>query len=191
MRKRNSLLIDLTPLLDVILIILFLVLISGGQQTEKAIFDIKEEHIEIEQELRENVSKQEDQILDLNQAIASVEDQLNTYKQHTNLTASENQAFSTFVNESAIFLLNIPSSYPDAKLELTIDQEETLIKPSDMTIEQWLKSKIRENDKEVKILVLQYPSHDILWRDYIKIKQNIEQIKNQEIDFLFTEININ
>lgn len=191
MKKKNSLLIDLTPLLDVILIILFLVLITGGQQAEQALTHAKEKHAQTEEELKEIITDQEEEFFKLNQEKTQLEERLNTYKEISEMSDTESKAFNIFMSETAIFLVNVPKSYPEAKLELTIDTDETTIKPADKTIQEWLSEKITQNNKDVKIIVLQYPGNEILWRDYKNIKQNIEQMKNQQIDFLFAEENTN
>ena len=76
MHNRKPLLIDFTPLLDVILIILFLVLVNSGVKAEQTIREAENKH-QAEQELIEaQLSEQECQIIEQKSELANLRQEL-------------------------------------------------------------------------------------------------------------------
>lgn len=187
MSRKKELLIDLTPLLDVILIILFLVLITSGekaqQKTKEEQRHYKEEIFKLEERLRE----QSQQISDLGEEKASLASSLDLQKKRTGLTDDQAQAIDGLLKEVSIFILEIPADYPETKLELTVNGEDTLVKPKDQDLYSWLSERIKPAESQVKVIVLKYPGDKILWRDYNTIRQTIKRLDQGQEKFLFQE----
>ncbi|MGN0696948.1 MAG: hypothetical protein ACI4J5_09310 [Oscillospiraceae bacterium] len=76
MRRRNSIGIELTPLLDVILIILFLIITRNSAETER----IAEEYDKSEQQYIENAARLEAELEDSRQQSADAENIISGYE---------------------------------------------------------------------------------------------------------------
>ncbi len=190
MKKAKQLLIDLTPLLDVILIILFLVLVNSNEQSKRAMADQQGKFDQREEALAEQIAEQDSEIEQLRDERERLLLDLSRAERLGNLSDTEAKAADILLGEATIIVVEIPANYPDAKLELTVNDQETIVKPDDQSIDEFLNGKITSNKSKINLLMLQYPGNQILWRDYSIIKQNIERILSGQDDILFAEENI-
>lgn len=190
MKKAKQLLIDLTPLLDVILIILFLVLVNSNEQSKRAMADQQGKFDQREEALAEQIAEQDSEIEQLRDERERLLLDLSRAERLGNLSDTEAKAADILLGEATIIVVEIPANYPDAKLELTVNDQETIVKPDDQSIDEFLNGKITSNKSKINLLMLQYPGNQILWRDYSIIKQNIERLLSGQDDILFAEENI-
>lgn len=190
MKKAKQLLIDLTPLLDIILIILFLVLVSGSEQSKKVMQAQKNEFSQLETHLLEQIAERDTEISDLKTQREDLLADLKIARDLSDFSDAESRAIDVMLNEAAIFILEIPAGYPQAKLELTLNNQSTIVKPEDQTVEDFLRTQLRSQNSAIKLLMLQYPGNQILWRDYSKIKQDIERVLATQDEVLFAEENL-
>lgn len=203
MHNRKPLLIDFTPLLDVILIILFLVLVNSGVKAEQTIREAENKH-QAEQELIEaQLSEQEFQIIEQKSELANLrqelfeaegqktklEQELQQNDNYAELDKDQKLAFSAFLENSTTYRLKAPHNYPQAKMELQIGKtkDQSLVMPDDQKLEEWLTTQIKENPSEVNIIIFEYYSQEILWRDYYSIKETLIRLQDSIPGTLYSE----
>ncbi len=190
MNKTKQLLIDLTPLLDVILILLFLILVNNQNQMTNKIEEQEKAYLAEINQLEEKYTENELQLSDLEKEKGDLEDALNDAESILGLTDSERKAFSEVMDQTSIFLVEIPNSYPESELQLTINQGETVVKPTSMSVETWLENKMDTENTDMFIILLKYSGDRILWRDYSQVKQALEKINGDNLRIFFAEENI-
>lgn len=190
MYKKKELLIDLTPLLDVILIILFLVLIMSGEKAQQRAKQDRETFRQKVAVLEEEVTEKNLQIEGLEADRDKLALSLDSQKKQTGMTDDEARAVASLLEETSIFILRIPAHYPEDKIELTINKNDTLVKPEDQDLYNWLLAKVRPVEKKVNLFILKYPGDKILWRDYNMVKGAIKRLDNESAEFLYREENI-
>ncbi len=190
MNNKKQLLIDLTPLLDIILILLFLVLVNSQEQNKQLMAEQEREYQTGMSALQETVSEKQEKLEYLQGENERLQEKNQEAQAILDLSDTEQKAFTAILEEALMIQVEIPETYPKSKLELTINQGETTLKPENMSIQQWLENKIKENKTDMTIVILKYPGDKILWRDYQQVKQSIEKIKNKSTEFFFSEENI-
>lgn len=189
MNNKKQLLIDLTPLLDIILILLFLVLVNSQEQN-KQLMEQQEQKFQTEKTaLEQAVSENQQKIDDLQNTNDLLQEKNQEVQSILRLSDAEQKAFSTILEKALLMQIEIPENYPDAKLELTVNRGETIVKPENQTVQQWLQDKIKENKAGLTVIILKYAGDKILWQDYQQIKQSIEKIKNESAEVFFSEEN--
>lgn len=149
--KKKSLIIDLTSLLDIILIILFLVLVQSSNFTNSKIDTLKKENINLEKvniKLRENQMPTKDYEKKWQKIY-------NDKFQKIDLLYPKNK-------ENSLVL-----RYSDGKIERKAETD---------NFEDWLKKKIKEINKENIIITFSYYNDSIYIRDYNETRDLILSI---------------
>lgn len=182
MRHRNSINIDLTPLLDVILIILFLVLLTSHQQTGRAVAEAeqqaKQEVTKAEQEHQEQLEEKVGEIGDLQLELERIKAENKLLREFSQADDKQVVALDVLQEQSRVFRVEVPDEYPVKPLKLVDLQKGSSENYLDqLKLETALKQKLTSDDDVVFILILEYNNKKILLRDYRKINQSLLQLR--------------
>lgn len=147
--------VDLTALLDVILIILFLVVIQINTQSKEAERAAEQDRNAAEAKLRQ---MQEERDLAWSAA---------------DISADERTAYKSFLDGSDQLVVTVPEGYPEKPLFGELNGARTGPPFEGESVQDWLRRELSSLEKPVTIIVLKYNSYKILWRDYRDLSQNI------------------
>ena len=190
-RRARQLVVDLTPLLDVILILLFLILVSS--QTAAARRDEARDLEQAAQERRAaeaQLSMESQLASEALRAVQAERDgerlqrQLDEAKaryeallKDGQLSEEARQRFAVMRENSDIIDLRVPPGYPERPLELRINDRPILHKPAAASLESWLTAHIEPLQKHILILTLHYDNEGILWRDYQQLNRLLLELR--------------
>ncbi len=182
MRRRNSLQFDLTPLLDVILIILFLVLLTSHKQTQHAVQqaeDRAEQAIaEVSDDKSQELAAKQTEIDELEQKLAKSQDENRLLREFNEVDTKTLEALDVLKQQTITYRIEVPDDYPAKPLLLTDSQttsSQTFVDQVDLT--KSLHQKLSASDDVVFILILEYNNKKILLKDYRKINQSLLQLR--------------
>ena len=182
MRRRNSLQFDLTPLLDVILIILFLVLLTSHKQTQHAVRqaeDRAEQAIaEVSDDKLQELAAKQTEIDELEQKLAKSQDENRLLREFNEVDTKTLEALDVLKQQTITYRIEVPDDYPAKPLLLTDSQttsSQTYVDQVDLT--KSLHQKLSASDDVVFILILEYNNKKILLKDYRKINQSLLQLR--------------
>lgn len=148
MKKRN-LIIDLTSLLDVILIILFMVLVS----------------------VRQDLGKKEADLQNINKAQAIEIEELK--KSQLPANQKEKDWYLVYNDQIGKIDLSFPNSDTSDKLKIINSKGEEFSKAETEDFEGWLIEEIKKLPQEVVIISFRYKNDAIYYRDYVKTREII------------------
>ena len=178
MRKRQQVMIELTSLLDVILIMLFVILMQARGQTEQALAASAEDHnqaIELQNE-----------IAALRQTIASMEADQNLLREESESWKRQVLTQDLVLDNSLVITISVRDGYsillePEGDVSMRIPYSWA----NDNYARNALSTKIREllqEDTAAVFLVLQYDRNSIYWREYEMLQDVFQEAKTQALD---------
>ncbi len=182
MRKRRGLTMDLTPLLDVILIILFLVLMVQKIETTKAIDKNKQQADRQKQAevavLAEKIEKLQQENQKLSEDLTQSEKTKQRILEDQGLTQEKLALVDVLEEESNQLRITIPSNYPRQPLAVKdmatgeIKTYEDLYKMTEA-----IKEKLQQGGNKMAVIILSFDSRHILFKDYQRVNQAILQLR--------------
>ena len=166
--------IDLTALLDVILILLFLVMMKSNQ-THRA----ERSRLETDNAIMQATVSQLGQARDEALAAAHLEN-------------ADQAALSAFLNESATLVLSLPTDPSQDRPRIALPDGQTLVQSTQENFEAFLSRGVMAVDKRVIVFVLSYDNQAILWRNYRRYLEGVQRFRaNQDRTILYTEVQEN
>ncbi|MBQ7176179.1 MAG: hypothetical protein IJS08_02095 [Victivallales bacterium] len=186
MRKRRQIFIELTSLLDVILIMLFVILIQAKGQTANALAASEENHEQMVAMEQENMNlKQDKNALEHDLEIAREECESWKRQILTQNTVMDNSVLVTIcVNADKTILFE---SEGEAAQQISYDVANENYARN--TLIARMQEKLR-TDAKVVFLVFQYDSHTIYQKEYEMLKKIVEDLQAKEnLPLIFLERN--
>lgn len=166
--KRRTIL-DFTPLLDVILIILFLVLMTSATSHAKEVEE-KDNNL---QALHEQVFRLSSEVQELkSQVIPS--------------TPTEDAWLAAYSEDIAKMELRYPTN-PNKAMVMVYEDGSEYLKPQADDLKEWLQKAINRSPRDVKILSFSYDDDSIFWRDYESIRNTLIQVSRNDKTLIFRE----
>lgn len=144
--RRRSLLIDLTSLLDVILIILFLVLVTSASQASAEVEELSSKQKELESKIKELSQTQ----------LPGTEEEQNWY-----------QVYQEEVGRMEVYF---PDDLQTESMRLIFPNGDEKKKPESDSLSDWLTKEIENLDSPVVIVTFSYRNNAIYWRDYTNLR---------------------
>lgn len=161
--KRRSLLIDLTSLLDVILIILFLVLVTSATQASTQVEALTSETEALRQQVEQLEARQ----------VPGTQAEKNWY-----------QVYQESVGKMEVYF---PDDLKTEAMRLILPNGQERKKPETDDIKTWLTQAISEVDSPVVIITFSYRNDAIYWRDYTGLRDMLLQISRTNNKTIFYE----
>lgn len=185
MGKNKGLVIELTSLLDVILIMLFWVMYSSSSTADKAEQNAAVQVSQVQSQADEKVKKAQS---DAEQAIAEAQKKA----ENVNSNAAANQQALDGYQQGMLISLNM--NFDNGSDTLTIVQNDKTIAEigSDDDYEQKLKDAFKtlgSDSGTVMLSAVVYDGNTVLYRDIEKLRQAIEKISAENDKIYFTYIN--
>lgn len=168
--KRKGLLIDLTSLLDVILIVLFLVLTSSAAQAATATEDMKAINAELTQTNQ-----------DLSDQMKHLED--NQFEG----SETEKNWYQVYQKEIGRIEVYFPDDLQTEAMRLILPDKTEKKKPETDNVADWLQTAVDEIDQPVIIITFNYRNDAIFWRDYTGLRDILLQISSSNEKTIFYE----
>lgn len=168
--KRKGLLIDLTSLLDVILIVLFLVLTTSAAQAATATEDIEA----INQELSQ-----------ANQALSEQVEALE--RRQFEGTPTEQNWYQVYREQIGRIEVYFPDDLQTEAMRLIEPDGTEKKKPETDNLADWLQEAIDDIDQEVIIITFSYRNDAIFWRDYTGLRDILLRISGSSNKTIFYE----
>lgn len=171
MKRRNNIAVELTPLLDVILIMLFLVMSQQKAETERVTSEAQSKAAEYEsriEQLNRDNSESEEKRLEAENAAA---------------------AYRSFDELSAIIGLNIERS-PDGSRRLFVSENGSTdiieygwdsLLYGENSLETRLNDSVSENDGRPVFISFNYNEDEIYLRDYTLVTDVLERLQGDNI----------
>ncbi|GEM_PF-7107930 len=144
--KKRSLITDLTPLLDVILIILFMVLVSGREKDMMRTEDLERSNRVLQVKVAE-LEKVKSPVMD-----------------------TEKNWYIVYNSQIGKAELNFPDDIKTGKFRLIKGEGNESIKPETEEFEKWVVEEIKSMPQEVIIVTFRYKDSSIYYRDYTIIR---------------------
>lgn len=184
--NRRSLIIDLTALLDVIMILLFMVLIASrqqmvaeGEQRKGQVAALQTELSVREVELRQRASEN----TALQRQIAELE--LLQMPQ----TDSEKRWYAAYQSQIGKLDLIYPVDYHIHALQLRDGGGNLISKPQTAAFSEWLEDALQDMPQQVVILTFSYHNDSIYWRDYQNTRNEISAIaRRSSKQIIYSEV---
>lgn len=178
MRKRQQIVIELTSLLDVILIMLFVILIQARGQTALAMTASEEDH--------ERTVALEYEVEALHQTMASMEADQNLLREESESWKRRVLTQDVVLDNSLVITISVRDDY---SILFESEKDASMCIPyswaNDNYARNALSSKIREllqEDTAAVFLVLQYDRNSIYWREYEMLQDVFREAKTQAQD---------
>ncbi|PKK40001.1 hypothetical protein ABB02_00793 [Clostridiaceae bacterium JG1575] len=174
--KRFPLFIDLTPLLDVILILLFMVLVTSGAKvsSEKAAHakaqaqsEAKLQTLQQQREALENTLVQKDLKLQALEAKAGA------------LTGPEETWYHVYSQRLGKVELRFSKEGAQQSVRLLLAGGEVMAKPATISLEEWVQKALAKVPQEVIILTFRYQDDAIYWRDYTRTRDFLIELTHR------------
>lgn len=161
--KRRGLIIDLTSLLDVILIVLFLVLSTSAAQSAQATTELSQQNIELRHQV---------ETLEQRQLPASPSEQ-NWY-----------QVYQKSIGRVEVFF---PDDLQTEAMRLIYADGSERKKPETDQLADWIRSGIEALDSSVVIITFNYRNDAIYWRDYRSLRDTLMRLSHTSEKTIFYE----
>lgn len=168
--KRSSIRLDFTPLLDVILILLFLILVSQIQETKKAEQNYKREEARLKSEnsdLMEYVRRQ---------------------KERNDLSDSDEAKWKLFREKTSSLVLTFRRDGEKTTATLHMENGLRLQKPENEDLHNWLQKSLDLQKKEIRILAFAYNGDVLLWKDYRDIQSELLRLAGEHGNLFIEEV---
>lgn len=180
-KTRSELVIELTPLLDVILIILFLVMMTSQNQANAKQAELAESH-------QEQLAKLQLEQEDLSRKLAAKEEALDYALSSKNLNRQQLDRLQLLEEEATSISVRIPDSYPELEIELIEGEKLTRGFDQLSQFDQALRESLTKTDKPLVFLSLEYNARKLYNEDYQKINRIILQARaNSDQTILYRE----
>lgn len=153
--KPRNLVIDLTALLDVILIILFMVLVSSAVKADDTNKGLMEENAKLQQQV----------------------DSLEYQKMPIGET--ERRWYSVYNKEIGKVELRFPADPSKEPFKLVFSAEREIIKPQSEDFASWIEKSITMLPEEVVIVTFSYRNDAIYWKDYTETRDLLIALSNR------------
>lgn len=162
MRRRN-LLIDLTSLLDVILIILFLVLVTSAGQASASIGTLEAEKADLVSRLEQAEARE----------LPGSDSEKNWY-----------EVYQEQVGRVEVYF---PDDLKTETMRLNLPDGEQRNKPESDDLDEWLTQAIESLDSTVVIVTFSYKNDAIYWRDYTGLRDLLLRLSTSSDKTIFYE----
>ena len=166
--KRKTLL-DFTPLLDVILILLFLVLMSSADA-----------HAEEVESMEAQKGALQDQVVELQKEVESLEANQMT------MNATEQGWYEVYQDAISKMDLIYPSS-PEESMIMRYEDGSSYRRAQTDEFEDWLKAAVGRRQHDIAIITFSYDDNSIFWRDYQRTKDAIIRLTRQDDHLIYAE----
>ena len=152
--KRRGLLIDLTSLLDVVLIVLFLVLTTSAAQAASATTELTEVNSQLQERVEYLESRQFEG------------------------TDSEKNWYQVYKENIGRIEVYFPDDLQTEAMRLIMPDQTEKKKPETDDMADWLASAVADIEQEVVIITFNYRNDAIYWRDYTGLRDILLKISN-------------
>lgn len=153
--RRKNLVIDLTALLDVILIILFMVLVSSAV-------------------------KADDESAALNEQNARLQQQVDSLEyQKMPIGETERHWYSVYNQYIGKVELRFPEDPANQPFKLILPGEKEIIKPQSEDFATWIEANIQALPEEVIIVTFSYRNDAIYWKDYTETRDLLIELSRR------------
>ena len=192
-RKSKGLVIELTALLDIIMIMLFWVMTDASSSADNAKEDAKAQVQAAQEQLEQQKKQSEEELENLK---AETEKQIEeAYKkaESINSTAAENQAALDGYANGMLVSLNLRNENGEDRLYISRNNADIMNIDLNGDIEQRLGSLFEglgAEDGTVMLAAVVYDGNAVLYRSMNKIESAIDGISNKYENLYFTYINI-
>lgn len=161
--KRRGLLIDLTSLLDVILIVLFLVLTTSAAQAATTGEELETANAELSEQIEYLESRQFEG------------------------SPTEQNWYQVYQEEIGRLEVFFPDNLQTEAMRLILPDQSERKKPETDDTAEWLQIAVDEIDKPVIIITFNYRNDAIYWRDYTGLRDILLRISNSSDKTIFYE----
>ncbi len=201
-RRRRELGVDLTPLLDVILILLFLVLVCSGHAAGRREAEREREeaaraaahaaelaareagHEEalllIENRLDTEIGARvqaEQKAESLERERRYLAEDLAELEARSGIDRESSERYALFDRNSDRLDLTVPRAYPDEPLVLELNGRPHGRQPEDISLADWLEPVIADLEQRIVVLTLHYDNEAIYWRDYQQLHRSLLELR--------------
>lgn len=159
--KRRGLLIDLTSLLDVILIVLFLVLTTSAAQAASATTELNEVNSQLQERVEYLESRQ----------FEGTDSEQNWY-----------QVYNENIGRIEVFF---PDDLQTEAMRLIMPDQTEKKKPETDDVADWLTSAVADIKEKVVIITFNYRNDAIYWRDYTGLREILLKISDTSDKTIF------
>ena len=160
-RRARQLSIDLTPLLDVILILLFLVLAATQMKTDEFMAEQEKVLAEAETSWNRQLSEKDLALREQSSRLSEAEKQLEELRDSAGMSEEEAQMYGVFNSETEKMLLRVPTDYPTSPLTLIRDDEKLTVKNA-QALREYLNEISRGEGGKTVVFVFAYDDYHIL-----------------------------
>lgn len=168
--KRRNLILDLTSLLDVILIILFLVLTTSASQASAQVDELEQRASELEQQTTQLQTEVEQ--LQASQVPG---------------TDSEKNWYQVYQEQVGRMEVYFPDDLRNEAMRLILPNGEERKKPETDDVSDWLTEAVDSIDSPVVIITFSYRNDAIYWRDYTGLRDLLLRLSTTSDKTIFYE----